>query len=424
MRKLLTIAAIVCFAFYLPACSKSTKSDDGDQATDTSALETPDASNPPSGNPDEAQAGFLDDQLPDESLGSVPPSDQAQTAQPAEQTPAAGVEAPPPLDLPAENQSTPDVNVAANNPPPAEEAPKPKTPLQKVKEMPYKEGEILVNAVYLARPGDNYKKISQMIYGDDSKVAELKKINPGMKAVKPGNKVYYNSPKRPTDDSRMMNYYEDMGMASKTFIAKEGDDLKKISKDLLGYPEAWKEIWATNAIDSKGKIPAGTELRYWEGASADASTLPPADTTIAGGTTAPGADSGLPSEPPSAPPVENQMPPPPSENLPPPQEAIAPPPPLPPPTENLPPPPPPQMEAKAPDLPPPPPPPEPVAPPPPPPPVAARKPRPQPKVEETMDQDTIMALAGAGVVAAALAALIVMKKRRSRAQEMGAHINT
>lgn len=143
------------------------------------------------------------------------------------------------------------------------------SPLQKVASAPYMVGKTWVNAVYLARPGDTLKSISKMIYGDESRVAELKKINTRYKSrsVKPGDKIYYNSPVRPEDSTKIANYYEDSGVPSESYVAQKGDNIRKVSKKLLGYSNAWMEIWSTNPVESKGKLTEGEVLRYWKGSA-------------------------------------------------------------------------------------------------------------------------------------------------------------
>jgi hypothetical protein len=274
----------------------------------------------------------------------------------------------------------------------------PVTSLLKVNPIPEKVGDQILNAVYIARPGDNYNKISTMIYGSTDKVADLKKANPGIKKIKASQKVYYNSPKRPLDDSIVMNYYEDMGIPAEIYVAKENDDLKKVSKGLLGFSDAWKEVWATNAVESKSKLALGTELKYWKGApilSAGADASPNKDSAMPLSKASGTDQAALP--PPSPEPVA-QMPSPP----PPPEPATQTPPPPPPPPEPV---------AQ---MPPPPPPPEPAvqAPPPPPPPVA-KKAKLAAGASEEMDQDTMMALAAAGIIAAGLAGMMILRKRKA-----------
>lgn len=279
--------------------------------------------------------------------------------------------------------------------------------LQKVATAPWKVGKVWYNTVYFARPGDSLSSISKMIYGKN-KSSELKKGNVTLQSrgVKPGDKVYYNSPIRPDDSGRMLTYYEDNGIAPETYVAKEGDDIKKISKELLGYKDAWKEVWSSNSVDSKNSIAAGTELRYWKGGPIAA---------------APAAPPSLPTEPHQeiaaaptemAPPPMEQMPP--QGDIPPPPTSAdmdmpPPPPPGDMPQEMAPPPPPPDMAQEM------------APPPPPPPPVEAVNP-PAPShdmaAEEGaapgMDNDTTLALAVVGLAAAGLAILIVMRKKRKQ----------
>ncbi len=291
-----------------------------------------------------------------------------------------------------------------------EEPKKANVPLQKVAVAPWKQGKVWYNAVYFARPGDTLSGISKMIYGS-SRVSELKKGNPTFqtRGVKPGDKVYYNSPIRPEDSSRLLTYYEDNGMAPEVYVAQEGDDIRKVSKDLLGYPNAWKEVWASNSVDSKGAVSAGTELRYWKaGAVAAAVPAPQTDfqdmgaqhQEVAGGM----HEEMAPPPPPSDMAFEQGAPPPPDmammdqEMAPPPPPDVAmdqqfapPPPPPPPPAEAINPPAPPQHADGGEEL-------------------------------HGLDNDTTMALAVVGLAAAGLAILIVMRKKK-RQRELDQHMD-
>ncbi len=145
-----------------------------------------------------------------------------------------------------------------------------KTPERKIAEvMPYEFGDGWVNTVYISRPKEKLKDISQKIYGQD-KTKELKKINSFLTARSPngGDKIYYVSPNRPSDSMKTLSFYEDTGMIAETYIAKKGDNLKKVSKNLLGYENAYKEIWSTNTVASKGALEDGETLRYWKSGSA------------------------------------------------------------------------------------------------------------------------------------------------------------
>jgi LPXTG-motif cell wall-anchored protein len=308
-----------------------------------------------------------------------------------------------------------------------DEAPAPKAPpaaLQKVATSPWKVGKTWFNAVYFARPGDNLLKISKMIYGKDKR-KEIKKGNVVLQSrdVKPGDKVYYNSPNRPDDSTRINTYYEDSGVASEVYVSKPGDNIKKISKSLLGYEGAWKEVWSSNTVESKGELPEGTELRYWkEGPVAAAPAVEP---PVASKSTSTQKEKSPPPPPEAsvAQVAQNELPPPPPPpemNPPAPptaqgQATIPPPPPMPEQQQagaEIPPPPDSNVSSEQ-------------APPPPPPELAenvnaaAKDATPVDEVGEEEEegstgvgQDTTMALAVVGIAAAGLAVLIVLRKKR------------
>ena len=300
-----------------------------------------------------------------------------------------------------------------------------------------------VNTVYVARPGEKLKQISKTIFGAD-KSKELKKIaeNSYLKSrsVKAGDKIYYVSPLRPDDSSKMLLYYEDVGMVPETYVAKSGDRLKKVSKELLGYDKAWVEMWTSNPVESKEKLAEGDTLRYWK--SASSISTPAVSTTTLAANTPPPMDQGAanlvdqtqmpqatPPPPQPQPDMNQQMaqntPPPPDMNsLPPPPPADMPPPPPSDPSmaaaggmgEPPPPPPPPDMNQ---------------APPPPPPPAdqmadanAGGKKKFAPGAEEEpvvggLDQDTMMSLGAVGVLTVALAFVLISRRRKKRAAEYG-----
>lgn len=452
MKKIFKLLACLSLAVHLNACTSNDsrdESEDGSVAEDSletgggdAALEASD-----SGSSDQAVAenndGFLDEQLPEDALGESTPDQEVAQAEPPpaveeapavtetpSSDPAVVASEPPPVveETPAAPtvveetnkdsfaavdtgssstmpESTPDSSSVAsvastNTEMPSEEKPKTAS-LKKIEVAPFKRSGILLNAVYIARPGDSFSSISKNIYGSESKTKELKKVNPYFSKVRPGDKVYYNSPVRPTDDTKLLTHYEDSGLIPETYVAKEGDDLKKVSKELLGYDNAWKEIWVTNSVDSKGALSAGTELRYWK--------------------STPVAMAPAPTEAPVMPEMANNTPPPAmNEPVPPPMAAnefAAPPAPdmnaTPPPAMNEPVPPPPPQAAQ--DLPPPPPA-EAVNPPPPP--VVAKK-APQEENIGGLDNDMIMTLGGAGILVAAIALLMIVRKRRQQ-KEMSA----
>lgn len=212
-------------------------------------------------------------------------------------------------------------------------------PLQKIQTTPWTQGGILLNAVYLARQGDTFKTVSTKVYGDASKVKELRKANPTIAArsMKVGDKVYYNSPKRPTDNTILLTYYEDANLAPETYVSQPGDNIRTVSTRLLGDAQSWKEVWATNAdVESKGDLPEGTRLRYWAGeVPAPAVTQPIAQNEPPPPAEMPQeqmAAAGAVGAAGSQPPTDNNPPPPMPEDVsqqaasaPPPAEEVAPP---------------------------------------------------------------------------------------------------
>jgi hypothetical protein len=447
MRKLTSLFAALILATHLVGCTSSDSKDDG--ATDGAVAESTEGTDadlanldapPPAdtstavASNDGANEGFLDEQLPEDALGESNKSAKAD-APPASDivdntTPPPAMEEPPktepvaeaaPIEAPKDNVAAIDTgsptssteptaplsdttavgSVASAEPSaPAPES-KPKASLQKVESAPFSREGILLNAVYIARPGDNYKKISQMIYGSPDKVKELKKVNPSVKP-RVGDKIYYNSPVRSADDTKLLTYYEDAGLVPDVYVTKEGDNIKKVAKELLGNKDSWKEMWATNAVDSKDALPAGTELRYWKSAPvvAAAPAAPEVPKDMAMNTPPPPTEMAPPPAPTTAQNAMPEMPP-----SPPPPAEMAPPPPPQPVAENPPPPPPPPAEMA-----------------PPPPPTVAKKAPPTGDTAGGMDNDMVMSLAGAGIIAAGLAAVIIIRKRRQN-REMASAFN-
>ena len=431
MNKTLLIALVAVSGFIYSGCtSKNSENLDAPPAEDSLSLDgdlsggsTPadtsaapadaNASSSAQSGLDETQNGFLDEQLTETTPAD--PNAQAAQAAPVDPNAAPPMDDPnaqaaattdattsqPPADLPpAEPTAGVDPGVQVAPPPPISEpepmkieepavavaAPKPMAPLRKVEMVPFRRAGMLLNAVYLARPGDNYSKVSEKIYGDASHVKDLKAANPSLKKPKPGDKIYYNSPERPSDESRVANFYEDKNVPPSVYVvSKEGENIKDISKTLLGYPQAWKEIWSTNPVDSKAELAVGTELRYW-----------PAGASVP-------TQAALPPPPPvaemPAPPMPEPMPAPTTNTT---VAQAEPPPPMP--VADLPPPPP--VEAAPPPL-------------PPPPPPKKMTPPPPAQAPGLLEGDTAMMVGGAAAAIAALGALIVLRKRRS-SKEMAA----
>ncbi len=309
---------------------------------------------------------------------------------------------------------------------------------------PYQFGEGWVNTVYIARPKEKLKDISQKIYGMD-KTKELKKINSFLAARSPkgGDKIYYVSPNRPADSMKTISFYEDTGMIAETYVAQKGDNLKKVSKELLGYADAYKEIWTTNPVESKTALTEGETLRYWKANTTVTPTPTVADNTSSfpaagGGAQVIDSTNQLPSQPvaqemtpPTPPPTELPPPPPPADMAPPTDQLAQN---TPPPSTDLPPPPPPAdttaaggTDAAA------------MTPPPPPPPpaddLAAAPVEPKKKVvtpnmeeeeasSEGMNSDTTMMLGGVVVLCSLLAFALIRRNKKKKEIEMASMSET
>lgn len=296
----------------------------------------------------------------------------------------------------------------------------------------YAFGDGFVNTVYVARPNESLADISNTIYGSD-KSKELKKINSFLwRAPKAGDKIYYVSPNRPTDSSKTISFYEDTGMASETYTARKGDNLKKLGKELLGYNAGWKELWTTNPVISQGSLNDGETLRYWK----PAPVLP---STNLAQNAAPVEQNQFQQEAPAQNFANNEMPPPP---MPEPQMA-APGEMMPPPDmqqnmdaqNSLPPPPPPDMmpeqqmaQQAPPDLPPPPPPEDHMGAQPVPPKQAINADEEEMTEEGALSSDTMMTLGGVIVLVALLAFTLIRRNRKKKEAEMASiertHVGT
>ena len=136
---------------------------------------------------------------------------------------------------------------------------------KKIKEGPYQAGAFLVNAVYIARPGENLNSISNKIFGSEDS-SQLKAINPHLKLrqVKAGDKIYYQSPLRPQDSSQILFYPEDRNLKPLYYQVQAGQNIREVAKELLGHDSSWKEIWATNPnLQSKWTVRQAIEIKYW-----------------------------------------------------------------------------------------------------------------------------------------------------------------
>ncbi|MCB0420034.1 MAG: hypothetical protein KDD61_03510 [Bdellovibrionales bacterium] len=285
-------------------------------------------------------------------------------------------------------------------------------PVKKMADAPFNKNGVLVNAIYIARSGDTAESISQKLFGRED-VEAIYKVNTTLRrGIKVGDKVYYNSPNRPNDNSKLLTFYEDQGLAPEVYVAKSGDNIRSIAKQMLGSDRSWMEFYATNPeVDTKGELSEGTQIRYW--ASTEVAQSAPSM-----------SDPGMDAPPPPMDMAQNDLPPPPDmggNDLPPPPPSdmdsndLPPPPPSDMAQNDLPPPPPaPDMGGE--DMPPPPPPTmgsvdEGIAPPPPPPAMGNKKPNKEVASADNQDQTMMMGIGGILALAAVLLFIFIKKKK-------------
>jgi hypothetical protein len=357
------------------------------------------------------------DGLPSPDIGAAPPSpDGAPTdKQVFNDLPPAPPEAPGGDVPPAPDSGGTDAPVAmgggGDSPDPAPRKPRggggsgTAAKPEKVKDAAFTaaDGTTNLNRVYIARKGDTLKKVSEKLYNED-KTKDLKSWNKALKnrQVKVGDQIYYTSAKDPSD-SRMMNYYEELGLPPATYRTKEGDNLRSLARTMLDSGDSYKELYATNPeIDSTGKLPPDIDIKYWkeDPAALAANNAPPALPPVNNGAPPPNPMDTMP-------PIDNPAQPPIAMNDP----SQMPPPPPPPPDMNQGQPPPPPIGSTEP-----PPPPPPSDPPPPP----DKKPRAAVASAEGGDPDTMMAMGFGGILILAAAFLyIVIRKNRAKRVDLG-----
>lgn len=194
-------------------------------------------------------------------------------------------------DIPKDDLGVSDPLVADVNPQlPSVRAAKEIVPVSKIGKDPFYRNERVMNTVYITRPGDDLGTISQKIFNED-RTSQLLADNPHIsKGVEPGDKVYYNSINRPDDRKTILTYYEDSKFSPQYYTTKQGDDIHRIGQQLLGFADAWKEVWAVNeGLQTQSMLPGGLKLKYWTGNEVR-------EATVAKTTPAPPTDAG-PAEP-------------------------------------------------------------------------------------------------------------------------------
>ncbi len=116
-----------------------------------------------------------------------------------------------------------------------------------------------LNRFYMARKGDNPKKVSNLLYGD---AAEAKNLSQWNKGWQPGQVIYYRSPENP-EDKEMRSFYQERNVTPDTYVTKKGDWLSRVAKKEYGHPDSWKEIAVVNGIQKPATLSAGTKIALY-----------------------------------------------------------------------------------------------------------------------------------------------------------------
>ncbi len=188
--------------------------------------------------------------LPPDGLSDAPPSGDLADLPPADELPPAG-DLPPPGDLPPAGDLPPVADGVRGAAP----AGIPKIPANAVT----RAGTPL-NRFYFVRPGDTKESVSQLIYGDTSRAADLGKWNKG--GFNAGKLVFYQSPQQP-DDQEMKPLYQEKGITPVDYEVQKGDTLGSIAKSRLGSGANWKEIAVVNGLDRPEALEVGQKIALY-----------------------------------------------------------------------------------------------------------------------------------------------------------------
>lgn len=133
-----------------------------------------------------------------------------------------------------------------------------------------------LNRYYFLRQGDTSKSVSELIYGDASHSADLKKWNKGRWT--PGKVIYYSSPTQP-DDAQMVSLYDERSLQADQYTVGKGESMSGIAKKTLGNLSSWKELAVVNGLSSPDTLRRGQTIKYYSNLGSAQPSTPVATTT-------------------------------------------------------------------------------------------------------------------------------------------------
>ncbi len=158
-----------------------------------------------------------------------------------------------------------------------------------------------LNRYYFVRSGDNTSKVSELIYGDTTHAADLKKWNKGRWS--PGKVVYYASPSQP-DDAQMVSFYDERNLTPDQHTVARGESMSAIAKNLLGSTSSWKELAVVNGLSSPDTLQKGQTIKVF---SSLTSSNAVAETPVTEPVVASAPSETKPSVAPEVPPIPADM---------------------------------------------------------------------------------------------------------------------
>ncbi len=120
---------------------------------------------------------------------------------------------------------------------------------------------VSLNRYYFLRQGDTAASVSELLYGDTSHAASLKKWNKG--TWTPGKVIYYSSTTQP-DDAQMISFYDERSLTPEEHQVSAGETMSTIAKKVLGNRASWKEIAIVNGLTQPDALKRGQSIKIFK----------------------------------------------------------------------------------------------------------------------------------------------------------------
>lgn len=118
------------------------------------------------------------------------------------------------------------------------------------------------NRYYVARTGDSAEYVSVLIYKTSDYAAKLLAWNGPSSTWTPGKVLYYVSPEKP-EDTKVVSFYEERGLAYDSMTVQPGDTLAGLAEKHLGNSLSSKEIALVNGLKEEEPLKPGQVLKIY-----------------------------------------------------------------------------------------------------------------------------------------------------------------